>query len=63
MKGEADIKNGYYSSTIEASGIFSNKINDLIPLIPSYYVLFNKEIADWLIDIILNDIFIPLLYY
>jgi hypothetical protein len=60
MKREVDMKDGCYSPTMEASGVFGNKINASIPLIPSCHVLFNKETADRLMEIVLNDLFIPL---
>jgi len=63
MKRQVEMNDGYYPPTTEASGVFGYKINASTPLIPSCHVLFNKETAEGLMKIVLNDIFIPLSYH
>ena len=63
MKREVEMNDGCYFPTMEAPGVFGYKVNASIPLIPSSHVLFNKKTADGLMEIVLNDIFIPLSYH
>jgi hypothetical protein len=60
MKREVDNEGWVLLPIMEASSMLGYKINASIPLIPSCHVLFNKETADRLMEIVLNDLFIPL---